>query len=86
MYCTTPTGKLRAHTFTYELIPSLLSCLDTGRKSTPIPAGMPVLEGFGICSATQNQRIQYHENCLVSVLNIYLEVREYSCVHKHDVV
>lgn len=75
MYCSTPTGKLRAHTFTYELIPSLLSCLDTGRKSTPIPAGIPVLEGFGMCSATQKQHIQYQEDSLDSVLNIYLEVR-----------
>ena len=28
--------------------PSLLSCFDTGKKSTPISAGSPVLEGVGI--------------------------------------
>lgn len=45
-----------------KIIPSLLSCLDTGKKSTPIPAGIPVLEGFGICSATQKQHMQYQES------------------------
>jgi len=39
-----------------KIIPSLLSCLGTGKKSTPIPAGIPVLEGFGICSSTKEKQ------------------------------
>ena len=32
----------------FQPSPSLLSCFDTGKKSTPISAGIPVLEGVGI--------------------------------------
>ena len=54
------------------MIPSLLSCLDTGKKSTPMSAGIPVLGGFGICSATKKkQHIQYHSNSITNIQNIY---------------
>lgn len=56
-----------------QKIPSLLSCFERGKKSTPIPAGIPVLDGFGICSTTKEKNVMYNTFVLLIICKIKWE-------------